>query len=170
MGADVGILFAVIMISVGIATGLAMLVAMRRRASGTTFLCVISASCLVIGAVIFLAIDDDPGGSFFFSLIWLGILTGLGALIAFICRAHLSRTLGMISVGCFCILMILVSSQGFDPLSAIYFLLFSTPGLIGLVCARAPRPQPGHCTNCGYNLTGNVSGKCSECGAPVVAP
>lgn len=155
------------MISTGIATGLAMLVAMRRRAPGTTILCVISALCLVIGAVIFLAIDDDPGGSFFFSLIWLGILTGLGALIAFICRAHLSRTLGMISVGCFCILMILVR---FDLLSAIYFLLFATPGLIGLVCVRAPRPQPGHCKSCGYNLTGNVSGKCSECGAPVVAP
>ena len=24
---------------------------------------------------------------------------------------------------------------------------------------------PGHCRKCGYNLTGNVSGKCSECGA-----
>lgn len=26
---------------------------------------------------------------------------------------------------------------------------------------------PGHCRNCGYNLTGNVSGRCPECGAPV---
>ncbi len=25
-------------------------------------------------------------------------------------------------------------------------------------------PQPGHCRNCGYNLTGNVSGVCPECG------
>jgi hypothetical protein len=25
---------------------------------------------------------------------------------------------------------------------------------------------PGHCRKCGYNLTGNVSGRCPECGAP----
>jgi len=25
---------------------------------------------------------------------------------------------------------------------------------------------PGHCQKCGYNLTGNVSGICSECGKP----
>ncbi len=24
--------------------------------------------------------------------------------------------------------------------------------------------QPGHCQKCGYNLTGNTSGKCPECG------
>jgi hypothetical protein len=26
------------------------------------------------------------------------------------------------------------------------------------------RFQPGHCRKCGYNLTGNVSGRCPECG------
>lgn len=25
-------------------------------------------------------------------------------------------------------------------------------------------PPPGHCQSCGYNLTGNVSGMCPECG------
>ena len=25
----------------------------------------------------------------------------------------------------------------------------------------------GHCQNCGYNLTGNVSGRCSECGRAI---
>jgi len=29
---------------------------------------------------------------------------------------------------------------------------------------RWRRPQPGHCRQCGYNLTGNVSGTCPECG------
>jgi hypothetical protein len=29
------------------------------------------------------------------------------------------------------------------------------------------RPKPGHCKSCGYNLTGNVSGVCSECGEPI---
>ena len=26
------------------------------------------------------------------------------------------------------------------------------------------RHQPGHCVTCGYNLTGNTSGRCPECG------
>ena len=28
-----------------------------------------------------------------------------------------------------------------------------------------PRTPAGHCRNCGYNLTGNVSGRCPECGS-----
>jgi len=32
---------------------------------------------------------------------------------------------------------------------------------------RDRRQKPGHCANCGYNLTGNVSGTCPECGTPV---
>jgi hypothetical protein len=27
-------------------------------------------------------------------------------------------------------------------------------------------PPPGHCRKCGYNLFGNVSGICPECGTP----
>ncbi len=29
---------------------------------------------------------------------------------------------------------------------------------------RDRKPPPGHCKICGYNLTGNVSGRCPECG------
>jgi hypothetical protein len=29
------------------------------------------------------------------------------------------------------------------------------------------RIPPGHCQKCGYHLTGNVSGRCPECGATV---
>ena len=29
------------------------------------------------------------------------------------------------------------------------------------------RPGPGHCPQCGYDLTGNVSGVCPECGKAV---
>ena len=33
---------------------------------------------------------------------------------------------------------------------------------------RPPKPiPPGHCTRCGYDLTGNRSGLCPECGSPI---
>lgn len=32
---------------------------------------------------------------------------------------------------------------------------------------RSKRIAPGHCTRCGYDLTGNVSGRCPECGSAV---
>ncbi len=28
-------------------------------------------------------------------------------------------------------------------------------------------PRPGHCARCGYNLTGNASGRCPECGESI---
>ena len=31
-------------------------------------------------------------------------------------------------------------------------------------CRRAARMASGHCGKCGYDLTGNVSGRCPECG------
>ena len=31
------------------------------------------------------------------------------------------------------------------------------------------RLPPGHCQNCGYNLTGNVSGTCPECGTTLTS-
>lgn len=30
-----------------------------------------------------------------------------------------------------------------------------------------PTPPAGACASCGYNLTGNISGRCPECGTPV---
>ena len=35
---------------------------------------------------------------------------------------------------------------------------------------RYRRRQMGCCCNCGYNLTGNVSGICSECGSEIASP
>jgi hypothetical protein len=31
-------------------------------------------------------------------------------------------------------------------------------------------PAPGQCRHCGYDLTGNVSGRCPECGRPTGEP
>ena len=41
------------------------------------------------------------------------------------------------------------------------FLLIAIPTVIAW--RRDRRPKPGHC-RCGYDLTGNVSGVCPECG------
>ncbi len=32
---------------------------------------------------------------------------------------------------------------------------------------RCRRVRPGHCASCGYDLTGNISGRCPECGVTV---
>jgi hypothetical protein len=51
------------------------------------------------------------------------------------------------------------------------FLLFALATLIVasmiLTFRTRRKPPPGHCQTCGYNLTGNKSGKCSECGKPI---
>jgi len=35
---------------------------------------------------------------------------------------------------------------------------------------RRHRPKVGHCAECGYDLTGNISGRCPECGTPTSSP
>jgi hypothetical protein len=47
------------------------------------------------------------------------------------------------------------------------FILIAVP--VGALWYRDRRPPPGHCQRCGYDLTGNVSGRCSECGVEVQA-
>ncbi len=54
--------------------------------------------------------------------------------------------------------------------------LIVMPGWLPVVAGLVPvtlfwwrdrRIPPGHCQRCGYDLTGNVSGRCPECGEPV---
>ncbi len=46
------------------------------------------------------------------------------------------------------------------------FLLTATPTAVLFFRDRGRCPR-GHCQKCGYNLTGNVSGVCSECGMKI---
>ena len=48
-------------------------------------------------------------------------------------------------------------------------------GLAAIVAATVlfhppPAPKPGCCSRRGYNLTGNISGACPECGTPISCP
>jgi len=47
------------------------------------------------------------------------------------------------------------------------FAVFAGPTLILWFLDRRRRFPRGHCQKCGYDLTGNVSGRCPECGTPV---
>jgi hypothetical protein len=65
------------------------------------------------------------------------------------------------------------------PESDPYFLWWAMPLWIPFVIVALPtgllwwfdrrRPAQGHCHKCGYDLTGNVSGVCPECGMVVRA-
>lgn len=46
----------------------------------------------------------------------------------------------------------------------ILFVLIAVPSAIALWRTRR-LAVAGHCTRCGYNLTGNTTGRCPECGA-----
>jgi hypothetical protein len=45
--------------------------------------------------------------------------------------------------------------------------MIATPTLLLWIPRLRRRPPRGHCQACGYDLTGNVSGRCPECGTPV---
>lgn len=47
------------------------------------------------------------------------------------------------------------------------YLLSGAPGITSLAF---PRRKSGLCESCGYDLTGNTSGTCPECGAKIAEP
>jgi len=49
------------------------------------------------------------------------------------------------------------------------FVIAAVPSvLLWVAVARHRRLRPGFCTRCGYDLTGNTSGVCPECGTPLL--
>lgn len=64
--------------------------------------------------------------------------------------------------------------QGGEPLmdNSVFVGIEVITSLFGVVISKLiwwdrRRRLPLHCKKCGYNLTGNVSGKCPECGRDV---
>lgn len=50
------------------------------------------------------------------------------------------------------------------------FIVYPTIAFILGPLRRWRRRKRGECLNCGYNLTGNVTGVCSECGTKIESP
>ncbi len=59
--------------------------------------------------------------------------------------------------------------SGWTGISIPLWILFNAIAFPTLVLWHLERRRPakGHCPHCGYNLTGNESGKCPECSTPV---
>ena len=64
-------------------------------------------------------------------------------------------------------IQILPKDADLPPCHMMPFLLASSLWTAYLFLRRKKHHQAGHCQKCGYNLTGNVSGRCPECGTPV---
>lgn len=102
-----------------------------------------------------------------------GLIIGIAAVRAADRRSRRARLLGAISLALLItpLLAAMAVKRRVYPWSEFArFSVLLIPGAIALIVKPKPLIPPGHCTTCGYNLTGNVSGKCSECGEPVPAP
>lgn len=53
---------------------------------------------------------------------------------------------------------------GLCVIAAIVMSSLAARGYYRALRRMTPPHPPGHCSHCGYNLTGNVSGVCPECG------
>jgi tRNA(Ile2) C34 agmatinyltransferase TiaS len=60
-----------------------------------------------------------------------------------------------------------IASVSAKPLANAVVFFAGTPIAIYVFFRLRPlrNPKPGICANCGYDLTGNASGRCPECGA-----
>ncbi len=56
-----------------------------------------------------------------------------------------------------------------ETIIPLWFLL-AFAGIATGILWRCDRFPPGHCPRCGYDLTGNVTGRCPECGASCLEP
>ncbi len=128
-------------------------------------------------------------GDIFSNEMWLAILIGcfccpiLGLVLnRVISRIERPRTRISFAVWYYLSAFILLcanwmASWNNDPTACWFmFIVALGPGiafcyvLAAVISRLGPLYPRGHCRRCGYNLTGNVSGICPECGQPIVSP
>lgn len=103
---------------------------------------------------------------------WIMLVSGVRlGVLALRAEKRPSQASGAISVALvvFGVLM-LIADQGSPPdlMIGLFFCVGAIPGTLAVIFnRRPPRRKHGHCKKCGYNLRGNVSGKCSECGLKI---
>lgn len=105
--------------------------------------------------------------------VWLGVGPD-GVLADVLIGAVVLGSIGFVAGFFGPILLTPQANQG--PLLGIFitgplgFLLGAVGGLIFSVVRAKNKPKPGSCRTCNYDLTGNTSGTCPECGTPTSAP
>jgi len=110
-------------------------------------------------------------------LVFLSIAILCSIAVHYWIRSYLlaSALTGLLSITLFLVAACIVEGKS-DALIGVAFIFgggyaFATALVVGIpfvVWRRRNRPKPrGHCQSCGYNLTGNVSGICSECGQAI---
>ncbi len=120
---------------------------------------------------------DRPG-------LWPLLLTACGLMLVTFAVAHgrglirtgrSSRTLRIHLLGCLGLVACGVAERfaldsAFGPLrgpDVLFWAMLFFLGVPNLYLLRPP--QEGHCSVCDYDLNGNVSGRCPECGTPIAA-
>ncbi len=115
---------------------------------------------------------------------WPLLLTACGLMLAtfavadgrgLIRTGRSSRTLRIYLLGCLGLVGCGVAQRfafdsAFGPLrgpDVLFWAVLFFLGVPNLYLLRPPRK--GHCSVCDYDLTGNVSGRCPECGTPIAA-
>lgn len=107
---------------------------------------------------------------------------GLGVLVGFLWALVDWLVPGLVLIPCFCVCALPSIAVGAGPEDSLRVFAFSMVGtgvtgtcagaLIGWMITRkeAQAHQTGRCPKCEYDLTGNVSGVCPECGTVVRRP
>jgi len=110
----------------------------------------------------------------------IGGAAGIGFGLVLMLAAWIGRITGfpihlpwLVNIGPIC-LLVLCGYRDFRSFREVVFFYAVFYGIVGVLCgfawwrcAVSKRQGPGICGKCQYDLTGNVSGVCPECGTPV---
>lgn len=111
----------------------------------------------------------------------LGILVGITVVVSSICHFLITRYViaSMLAALVSIVLFLWVATIRLGHVDSFIAIAFVVGGIYSFGMAlvvgipfliRRRKPPLGHCQKCGYDLTGNESGTCPECGTKIVLP